>query len=226
MSIPFWLNKPAILLDRDNITEFWCNEDMTSSQKLNAVTRLVIVLSILGYFMTQNINFLIMGFITLGIIIAMYYHFATKNRLNKPKKNIQEGFTNPKEFKALENNFTKPTMKNPLMNVSLPEISDDPQRKSAAPAFNPIVEKEINASTKRQIRAMHKDQPDIDEKLFKDLGDNFNFEQSMRPFYATANTQIPNDQKSFAEFCYGNMPSCKEGNDFACMQNNERYIKI
>ena len=65
MSIPFWLNKPAILLDRDNITEFWCNEDMTSSQKLNAVTRLVIVLSILGYFMTQNINFLIMGFITL-----------------------------------------------------------------------------------------------------------------------------------------------------------------
>ena len=167
-----------------------------------------------------------MGFITLGIIIAMYYHFATKNRLNKPKKNIQEGFTNPKEFKALENNFTKPTMKNPLMNVSLPEISDDPQRKSAAPAFNPIVEKEINASTKRQIRAMHKDQPDIDEKLFKDLGDNFNFEQSMRPFYATPNTQVPNDQKSFAEFCYGNMPSCKEGNDFACMQNNERYIKI
>tara|TARA_B100001121_G_C18668159_1_gene612422 strand:+ start:78 stop:758 length:681 start_codon:yes stop_codon:yes gene_type:complete len=226
MSIPFWLNKPAILLDRDHITEFWCNKDMTSSQKLNAVTRLVIVLTVLGYFMTQNINFLIMGFITLGIIIALYYHFATRSRVNKPKKNIREGFTNPKEFKALENNFTKPTMKNPLMNVSLPEIGDDPQRKSAAPAFNPAVEKEINSSTKRQIRAMHRDQPDIDEKLFKDLGDNFNFEQSMRPFYATANTQIPNDQKSFAEFCYGNMPSCKEGNAFACMQNNERYIKI
>ena len=226
MSIPFWLNKPAILLDRDSITEFWCDKDMTSSQKLNAVTRLVIVLTILGYFMTQNINFIIMGFITLGIIVAMYYHFATKDRIKKPKKNIQEGFANPKEYKALEKNFTQPTMKNPLMNVTLPEISDDPQRKSAAPAFNPIVEKEINASTKRQIRAMHRDQPDIDEKLFKDLGDNFNFEQSMRPFYATANTQVPNDQKSFAEFCYGNMPSCKEGNEFACMQNNERYIKI
>ena len=226
MSIPFWLNKPAILLDRDSITEFWCDKDMTSSQKLNAVTRLVIVLTILGYLMTQNINFIIMGFITLGIIIAMYYHFATKERISKPKKAIQEGFANPKEFSTLDNNFTPPTMKNPLMNVTLPEIGDDPQRKSAAPSFNPIVEKEINNATKRQIRAMHRDQPDIDEKLFKDLGDNFDFEQSMRPFYSTPNTQVPNDQKSFAEFCYGNMPSCKEGNEFACMQNNERYIKI
>ena len=41
---------------------------------------------------------------------------------------------------------------------------------------------------------MHCDQPDIESKLFKDLGDNFDFEQSMRPFYATANTKVPNDQ--------------------------------
>ena len=42
----------------------------------------------------------------------------------------------------------------------------------------------------------------------------------------THSYKIPNEQRRFAEFCYGNMPSCKEGNDFACMQNNERYIKI
>jgi hypothetical protein len=38
-------------------------------------------------------------------------------------------------------------------------------------------------------------------------------------FNATANTQIPNDQKSFAEFCYGDMTSCKEGNEMACTQS-------
>ena len=31
-----------------------------------------------------------------------------------------------------------------------------------------------------------------------------------RHFFTTANTTIPNDQKSFAEFAYGTGPTCKE----------------
>ena len=34
------------------------------------------------------------------------------------------------------------------------------------------------------------------------------------------NTKIPSNQKGFAEFCYGDMPSCKEGNEFQCTKNN------
>ena len=63
----------------------------------------------------------------------------------------------------------------------------------------------------------------FNEKLFKNLGENIGFEHSMRNFYSTANTQIPNDQKGFAEFCYGDMPSCKEGNEFACTKNTQRW---
>ena len=48
-------------------------------------------------------------------------------------------------------------------------------------------------------------------KLFTDLGDAMSFEQSMQRFYTTANSRVANDQKAFAEFCYGNMPSCKSG---------------
>ena len=55
--------------------------------------------------------------------------------------------------------------------------------------------------------------------LFKDLGDSMNFDQSMRSWYPMPNTQIPNDQKSFADFCYGDMPSCKEGSTLACSKN-------
>ena len=62
------------------------------------------------------------------------------------------------------------------------------------------------------------DDPNIDQRLFKDLGDSFNFDQSMRSWYATPNTQVPNDQKAFAEYLYGDMPSCKEGDKFSCMQ--------
>jgi hypothetical protein len=45
------------------------------------------------------------------------------------------------------------------------------------------------------------------------------FEQSMRQFYSTPSTQNPDDQQAFAEFCYGSMISCAEGNKFACARN-------
>ena len=62
----------------------------------------------------------------------------------------------------------------------------------------------------------------IKNRLFQDLGDNFVFNQSMRNFYSTPSTTIPNDQKGFAEFCYGNMSSCKEGDTIQCSKNNRR----
>ena len=60
----------------------------------------------------------------------------------------------------------------------------------------------------------------MDPRYFLDLGDNLSFDSSMRNFYAMPNTQIPNNQKEFAEFCYGNMPSCKDGDYFQCSKNN------
>ena len=226
MTIPFWLKEPTILLNQKYIKEVWCDSSMTSAQKLNAITRLVIILTTLGYTVTQNFNFVIMGILTLGILVAVYYYYTTKNDKLTMGTIRKEGFTNPKLYKAMESQFTKPKPSNPLMNVELPELNENPNRKPAAPSFNPLVEKDINRATKNQIITMHCDQPDIGSKLFKDLGDNFNFEQSMRPFYATANTKVPNDQTAFAQFCYGDMTSCKEGNEFACVRDNARYINI
>ena len=82
------------------------------------------------------------------------------------------------------------------MNVLLPEINDNPTRKAAAPGFNAGVEKEMNDSTQKMVGEQFKD-PNIDERLFKDLGDNFIFDQSMRTFHPTANTQIPKRSTSF-----------------------------
>ena len=69
--------------------------------------------------------------------------------------------------------------------------------------------------------------PEIKKKLFSSLGDSFEFEDfGQYNFYATANTRVPNDQKGFADFCYGDMVSGKEGNDFALMKNNPRIGSI
>ena len=89
----------------------------------------------------------------------------------------------------------------------LTEINDNPKRPEAAPAYEPSVENEINTSV-------------ADPRLFQDLGDSIAFNQSMRNFYSMPSTTVPNDQQAFANFLYGNMPSCKEGNVMQCTKNN------
>ena len=98
--------------------------------------------------------------------------------------------------------------------------------------FNPSVEKQMNEETQKFVTGNDgafnendsKKQSKLNAKIFKDLGDSFDFDQSMRQFYATPNTKIPNDQKSFAEFLYGDMVSCKEGHELACIRHNPRHI--
>jgi hypothetical protein len=120
----------------------------------------------------------------------------------------------------LKPNYTEPTIRNPAMNVLLPEINENPNRGEAAPAFIPIVEADINEKTKQFVTKNFND-PTIDERLFNDLGDNFTFDRSMHTWYATPNTTIPNDQQSFAEYCYGDMIACRDedNNELACIRN-------
>lgn len=222
MSENLWIKNPAILLDKEHITELWPRTDMDMVYKINAITRLIIILTFLGYLVTRSFKLIITCMITLGVLIFLYYSKKQeKIKLPKVKDIKKEGFTNPELYKAMKNNFTQPTKSNPLMNVELPEINENPGRNPAAPAFNPAVIEDINEKTKLQIIENNGG----NQNLFKNLGENIIFDHSMRNFYSTANTQVPNDQTGFAEFCYGNMPSCKEGNEFACTKNTERYVK-
>ena len=230
MIIPFWIDDISILLNNKYILEVWCNENMQSSQKLNAITRLVIILSILGFVFMQNINFIIMGIITLGTIIGIhYYSLLNKNKLTLDNVN-KEGFTlqNNKKTKPLKEelmqNYVEPEPQNPLMNVNVCDFGTSDRERPAEPAFNPLVESKINNTTKQQIKNMHPDIPDLEDKLFKDLGDNFVFSQSMRNFYSMPNTSVPNAQEEFAKFCYGDMQSCKDGDSLACIKQNYRHI--
>ena len=82
MSDNFWLNKPNILLNREYITEVWPTENLEYPEKLNAFTRLVILLSLTGYFLTKSIKIPITAMITIGIIVMLYKSKAG----NKKKK--------------------------------------------------------------------------------------------------------------------------------------------
>jgi hypothetical protein len=216
----FWTKDPKILFNSENITQLYPLSTMSPEEKLNAITRLVILLTILGYLFTQTFKIIITGIITLAIIVLLYN--VNKRTASTQKPKVIEKFDNMNCYNALKNAYTTPTPVNPVMNVLLTEIDDNPNRHSAAPAFNKKVGDEIDKNTQKFVENNFED-PNIDERLFKDLADAYEFDNSMRTFYTTANTKIPNDQDAFAEFCYGDMISCKEGNGFACIKDNYRY---
>ena len=214
MTNQFWLSDPTILLNKQHILELWPNRNMDKNDKLNAISRLIILLTIVGFLYTRELKMLITGLITLVVIVLV-------NKIQaKPIKKVvtTEAFTDGNLYELVKDNFSEPVKNNPLMNVMLTDIHDNPQKKPAAPTYNPVVTENINNATKKMV-SDNFDDPTIEDRLFKDLGDNFSFDQSMRTWYATPNTEVPNDQKKFAEFCYGGMTSCKEGNEIACSRN-------
>ncbi len=216
MSHTFWLNNPSVLFNKDHITDIWPSQADNTETKLNAYTRLVILLTIVGYTLTRSFRIVISSAVTLVIIVLLYKirkHADVKKKINK--KIVKEGFTGRKLYEKTKQAFTNPTKKNPLMNVLLPEIKYNPNRKAGAPSFNPSVEEKINESAGNV---------GPDPRLFLDLGDSINFEQSMQRFYTTANSRVANDQTAFAKFCYGDMPSCKEGDGLQCVKDNHRWI--
>ena len=68
----FWSNDPLILFNKTYINQLWPTANMTFEEKLNAITRVVLILSILGFIFTMNSNILIIGLLTIAIIYSMY----------------------------------------------------------------------------------------------------------------------------------------------------------
>lgn len=218
----FWGSNPNVLFQA---VEFYPVETMTYNQKLNAVSRLVLILTILSFLFTSNTRILLIGAVTMGAVFLLHRYDGTTLHQRK-----REAFENP----ALEvlkkhpvqlgpETFDAPTVKNPFSNVMPADYDYNPLKKPAPPIFEQSTAETVLEQAKQTVRNSNPGQPDIADKLFKDLGDAFVFEQSLRPFNSNPATTIPNDQAGFADFCYGSMVSCKEGNQFACARNLDRH---
>lgn len=210
MTVKFWIDDPNELIKS---ADFWPMPNMDKISKYNAISRLIIVLTIGGFFISKSAQLLMTGAVTLGIIVFMY-NLRDKKVYND---DLIESFKN-------DTHVAESSESNPLSNVQLPEIQFDPHRPAAAKSFTKKQEKEINDNTKQMvIDESFQGNNEIKDKLFRNLGDEIDFDRSMRNFYSMPNTKIPNDQGKFAEFLYGNMPSCKEGDPAACEKLSFKY---
>ena len=243
-SVPFWGDNPNILLKTPS--ELFPVENMSYNQSLNAITRLVVLITILLFFVFRKWTLIFISLVTLASIWALHqYHMGHFEKKGNKKVSFKddnddsngdsskEGFIskykNPTKELMGEPNpdiFQKPSSTNPFSNTLMTDYDYNPHKKPAPPSFNVNTNDDILNQAKQTVIDCNPGQPDIADKLFRDLGEQLVFEQSMRPFYSTASTTIPNDQTSFAEFCHGSMISCKECNQFACARNLSRHTNI
>jgi len=216
MSIPFWYDEPSILFKKDNIFELWPTPAMNYNQKLNAITRLIIIVTMVGFIITLAYRLLFIGGITIFVIFILFK--MNKGKLTKetftnndttPKQN--PGYiTNPATLDSvLKSEFKEGNKKNPFSNVLLTQIVDDPDRKPAPPAFNVDVDENITTNVKNAVQHMNPGIKNTDKQLYGDLWENFQLDQSNRVFNSTPNTRVTNDQSAYAQYLYGTMPSAK-----------------
>jgi len=234
MTIKIWFDDPSILFNKNYIFELWPTMDMCYEQKINAITRLVILITILGYILTMSQRIVAVGVLTLAVIYILY-----KTRKQKITKDmLEEGFTsvvsgnevngNQVSLEAvLNSDFKQGTKKNPFSNVLLTQIVDDPDRKSAPPTFNVTVDEDITKNVKRSIQMMNPGIKNTNKQLFGDLYQEFELDQFARQLYSTPNTRIENDQSAYAQYLYNDLKySGKESTPegaLARIQDNYRY---
>jgi hypothetical protein len=232
MTIQFWTNDPTILFNREYILDLWPTSSMCYEEKLNAISRLIILLTILGYILTMSKRVLVVGILTLVVIFVLYSMRKTKitkgmlenfdvqgNESTGLFDNKPKSFVNPVTLDAvLRTEFKEGTKKNPFSNVLLTEINDDPNRKAAPPSFNVDVDEDITKNVKRGVQMMNPGIKNSNYQLYGDLWQKFELDQSNRVFYSTPNTRVANDQGAYGQYLYGYMPSAKESTPDGNMQ--------
>lgn len=186
----FWLNDPTVLFKQKYITQLWPYSYLTYEEKLNAITRFVVVISLLGYVLLNRIIIIVLGLIITGIIVLLY----------KKKEGLKNSYYGVND-EIIEQN-------NPFGNVLMTDYKFNPNKKEVNSEYNPDLENSINTKIKEFIVEENSDNNEI-YNLFNNVGDQMTFEQNNRQFYTNPSTTIPNKQDDFLSFCYGTLPSEK-----------------
>ena len=206
----FWLENPNVILKHEYLTELWPDSGMNTTRKMNAMSRLILILTCIGLFVSkQKEKVGITGVTSLAAIAALYYY----------KERAVEGFT---ESECVSNEHEEVPVepapmrivdtRNPFQNVMVPEYGTNAAEREAIREED--LEDAFDNVKKNTVRLFQNDDEiedeDVKSKLFSSLGDNYMFASSMRNYASNPNMGVMNNQNAFAEFCYGKMSSIKE----------------
>lgn len=198
MPTKFWLEDGRELYENGRYLEIVPMGNMSLAQQLNAVFRFFIYLGVILALIQSNYRYLFMP-VFAGIITVFMYEYE------KSKRVAAEKFLKENNLDVVQDTVCqRSTVENPFMNPTIADITDHPERPAACRVNAPEVQATI--------------QKNFDARYYQDVNDVFGKFASQREFYTVPNTQIPNDRESFANWCYGLGPTCKEGNGLQCWE--------
>ena len=214
-----WFRNPMVLL-KNKFTV----EDICESNNINAFTRALIIGLLLATVLSPLMGIKGLGIILL-IIILLYnrWLFATiiTSQRTASKSSKKEGFqgANIRPDMKDDNAFpivsspgativTRPSARNPFMNVLLDEITYKPNRPEADAVMHPMNQIVLDDYFRVQWN--------------NDPTDVFGRSQGQRQFYTMPSTSIPNDQGSYQNWLYL-LPgkTCKEGGRDSCIPGTQ-----
>jgi hypothetical protein len=187
----FWVNEPTVLFNKKYIDQIWPYSYLTYEEKLNAATRFIVIITILGYVLLNRFIIVVLGLIVVGIIVLLY----------KKKEGMVFPYYGVNDQQTIEQN-------NPFGNVLMTDYKFNPNKKAVNADYTPDLEHTLNSKIKEFIVQENSDNNEINN-LFNNVGDQFKFEQNNHQFYTNPSTTIPNKQDDFLSFCFGTLPSEK-----------------
>lgn len=197
-----WIDDPTQFFGTDNYYVIIPTQTMTLEEKLNACVRFFIYLGLILALIQRDARYLFFGIVALVLSVILYQH-------EQRDKSKVEAFLQKNDLDVLNEKLcVRSTEENPFMNPSVYDYGANPKRPAACDITHPKIKTTIDKN--------------FYARVFRDVGDLYGTSASQREFYTMPSTTIPNDQGSFAEWCYGRGPSCKEGEGDQCVRN--QYI--
>lgn len=207
ISTPFWYKDPSILYDKDYIFEIFPSKRFDITRKLNSLLRLSILYSLIIYLINKDNRYIVLPF----VVAAVTWVIWTRQKDTHIDDVLEESMSNRLDDLVMINDLATecrvPTKDNPFMNPGFNEFSNDNVRMpKSCPSYN-------NVGVQNRIEQL------FNEDLYRDVKDIFGKNNSQRQFYTVPGNQVPNDQGSFAQWCYGRPKTCKEGNKLSCLSD-------
>ena len=153
MTTQFWLENPNELV---RTIEIWPIEEMTNIEKYNAITRLMLILTTIGFIATRSYQLIIVSICFMASVVYLHH-------INNEKK-VVDGFDTEKGLEEIKKNLDTSTKNNPFCNVML---DSDVDKKVAPPAYNTEVKEEIQKNVIDQISKNNENNKDI-QKIFNE----------------------------------------------------------
>lgn len=212
----FWIDDPKILYDTSRLIEFFPTSDMNTNEKLNALTRFFIYISVLLFIIYHNYKVFFIAIVASIIIYIVYYNEDKKQIQDqeefedKIKNDLNISKETPIKVNEVGDVCQLPTPNNPFMNVLMTDYTDNPNRPPACP-YN---DEQAKESTEKYF----------DHNLYKDVEDVWGRRNSQREYVTMPSTTIPNDRDSFMKWCWKTTYVCKDGDLNYCLQNEDMRV--